>query len=822
MVSRSEPEREIYFHPDATATNPLETESGRRFLEQLDTRRIGDTDHFALTSEELEEFRIAGFSMLELREGEYPRFIQAIEAGVGQALEAGAESGETTPIEGYRTLQDIADPIEQARTALNATTDTFTQLNRTLEGLLEEQAPVRSGDSTEQTITAIHRSALHLEITSALVAALEPGILELDDWHPVIRELRHTRHLGQALNALGHDHFEALLEPMISETRTTTASVLRTNLFQPTPELTMGPLGPVPEFDRQDAVSVLVRRRLSFSIEGRPELQALARQAESTLNRIRTGLGLNEMNIKDSVRLVPKEAWQSHWFEGPNPEGAAFFDPRDDCAFACEELESTPRAEAEKALWLLYAIAHELAHKATAGLGVQDYSVVLNEGIVDKLAFQILREFFGDPPPSGDDLTSILSSDLPLSAMSDPGLSLEEHVPSNDKTRIPSHRWFEQRILSVLFAIDPELAVGLASCAFAGSPDRARELVTDHLGPDVAVLLNRNEPTAPILYEWTERLRNALGGALSEDRRLNAPQSMRAEEIPLTSENLEQIAATEKLGAIDLSSVTRPTQGAQNEVVIFGTDESRFVVRRPLAWSTLPTENQNLRRETRILDLLARNGIEEAPKPIACEADPTSLGTVYLVTTVVPGEPAGDTPEEIESCRRLLSRVHQISLPGAGKLVLDGAFLRGEATTWSDYVNGLFHWNMERLSDHGAIEASLRGQMLDFHNGRVSLVPNDKHSLLHGDTNPGNYLTDGRRATGILDFDFALVGDPMCDRVDFDLKRGTSFVDAASLPYDYRVLLLMGRLRWCCDTNQTDHVDYLKGQIVDVLREHAT
>jgi aminoglycoside phosphotransferase (APT) family kinase protein len=42
--------------------------------------------------------------------------------------------------------------------------------------------------------------------------------------------------------------------------------------------------------------------------------------------------------------------------------------------------------------------------------------------------------------------------------------------------------------------------------------------------------------------------------------------------------------------------------------------------------------------------------------------------------------------------------------------------------------------------------------------------PHDaRHTLLHGDPNPGNYLLDGGRVTAVVDWELAAIGDPRSD-----------------------------------------------------------
>lgn len=147
------------------------------------------------------------------------------------------------------------------------------------------------------------------------------------------------------------------------------------------------------------------------------------------------------------------------------------------------------------------------------------------------------------------------------------------------------------------------------------------------------------------------------------------------------------------------------------------------------------------------------------PEPLWWCADPTVIGQDFYIMRRVAGTAAGHVLVRGASrsalARRLgaeLACLHRVVPP-----VADLEFLEYPAPSPALHAIAAYRGYLDRLPDpYPALEYGLRALEL-------RAPPQDILVLCHRDFRTGNYMVEGDRVTGVLDWEFAGWGDPMED-----------------------------------------------------------
>jgi aminoglycoside phosphotransferase (APT) family kinase protein len=170
--------------------------------------------------------------------------------------------------------------------------------------------------------------------------------------------------------------------------------------------------------------------------------------------------------------------------------------------------------------------------------------------------------------------------------------------------------------------------------------------------------------------------------------------------------------------------------------------------------------------EVPILRSLA-GGALPVPEILHFEPNPTALGPPFLLMRRLRGKPSGDftsfadvTPACLAETARALARLHDIDPRSAGLgkgreppsredrlrgLITDRwQQWRDDAIEPSPLIDYAFHWLLQRCDGSSGAE-----------------------TIVHGDYGPHNLLAEDGHLTGILDWEFAHLGDPAEDLAYF-------------------------------------------------------
>ncbi|HSC23104.1 MAG TPA: phosphotransferase family protein [Casimicrobiaceae bacterium] len=167
-------------------------------------------------------------------------------------------------------------------------------------------------------------------------------------------------------------------------------------------------------------------------------------------------------------------------------------------------------------------------------------------------------------------------------------------------------------------------------------------------------------------------------------------------------------------------------------------------------------------QEFAVLRVAHANGVA-APKPLFLCRDRSVVGRAFFVMERLPGIAAGHrltrepdlVPDPDALAHALganLARLHAIGPRVAGLDVLSPA-----SDDPARNAIGEYRAYLDRLEDaYPALECGLR--WCDVHAPKARAV-----TLVHRDYRTGNYLVDGGRLSGVLDWEFAGLGDPRED-----------------------------------------------------------
>lgn len=151
----------------------------------------------------------------------------------------------------------------------------------------------------------------------------------------------------------------------------------------------------------------------------------------------------------------------------------------------------------------------------------------------------------------------------------------------------------------------------------------------------------------------------------------------------------------------------------------------------------------------------------------------------FLVQEKLPGTPAGsrsisrtqvidrwvtNRSKTSIKLQRIIAQSHTIRSHGYGWPVIKNGKLIGKYKSWNEFFEKeipLWLRSIHKADKHSHTKASKYAQNF------LKQVPPTKPFLVHGDAiNPSNILTQGDRITGIIDWEWSIIGDPaweLCD-----------------------------------------------------------
>jgi hygromycin-B 4-O-kinase len=196
------------------------------------------------------------------------------------------------------------------------------------------------------------------------------------------------------------------------------------------------------------------------------------------------------------------------------------------------------------------------------------------------------------------------------------------------------------------------------------------------------------------------------------------------------------------------TSIERLVEGLESQVFRFEVGEGAFVVRI----------NPSLRGFQK--DLWAASTLTgRVPVPQVMSLGKLADGDAYCVSEWAPGVTLEDLPvaeaedlvEEVAGVWRLIAETDVSSIHGVGDFDPDG---HAPARSWREVL-------VETLE---LARRELRGatDVIDAYERLIDRCPEER-ALIHGDFGSNNVLADGGRITAVLDWDQAMVGDPLYD-----------------------------------------------------------
>jgi aminoglycoside phosphotransferase (APT) family kinase protein len=173
------------------------------------------------------------------------------------------------------------------------------------------------------------------------------------------------------------------------------------------------------------------------------------------------------------------------------------------------------------------------------------------------------------------------------------------------------------------------------------------------------------------------------------------------------------------------------------------------------------------------MDRLEKAGLPSL-KIVALDESDEALGCPFLVMQQAPGRPLRDfeNPETqalpepaLFELGRLLAQIHTIPGRAAGLLLYcsDEHGPIGAHTHWINYVRLRLRAHAEVCQEIGAINSKEVEEIRHIFTVAEPLLTSAPKRFLHGDPGHHNVFFDGQRITAIIDWEDALVGDPVFD-----------------------------------------------------------
>ncbi|MGI8857871.1 MAG: phosphotransferase family protein [Thermomicrobiales bacterium] len=209
-----------------------------------------------------------------------------------------------------------------------------------------------------------------------------------------------------------------------------------------------------------------------------------------------------------------------------------------------------------------------------------------------------------------------------------------------------------------------------------------------------------------------------------------------------------------------------------------GVSNQCFIVddARVIRFNTIDTTVPKFDNERVAYELLAGRGLP-VPSVVALDTSRRLCPYEYIILTRLPGKNLAESwrtlpPVRVRALAReagvALARMHAITLPAFGKLREQDA---PRFHSWPDYFGDYARRYIDAAARDGLLDDALRARLEGaLHRAGGLLTRVTQGVLVHSDYHYENILHDGGRLSGILDFEWALSGDPSYDFMNADVR----------------------------------------------------
>ncbi len=221
--------------------------------------------------------------------------------------------------------------------------------------------------------------------------------------------------------------------------------------------------------------------------------------------------------------------------------------------------------------------------------------------------------------------------------------------------------------------------------------------------------------------------------------------------------------------------------GAARQIVpaTSGVSNCCFIVNDALVirFNTFDTAVPTFANEHVAYDLLTGSALP-VPSVVTLDASRRLVPYDFIILTRLPGTNVAESWQEVAPARvrelayeagTCLARLHALAFPAFGKLrEQDMPRFR----SWPDYFGDYARRQMDAAARYGFLNDLLRTRLeavMDHAHDRLARVT--QGVLVHSDYHYENILQSGGRLTGILDFEWALSGDPSYDFMNADVRE---------------------------------------------------
>ena len=236
---------------------------------------------------------------------------------------------------------------------------------------------------------------------------------------------------------------------------------------------------------------------------------------------------------------------------------------------------------------------------------------------------------------------------------------------------------------------------------------------------------------------------------------------------PITIETIRAIWRTHHLGAP--REIVRAAGGVSNQCFIV---DDACVIR----FNTIDTTVPKFANERVAYELLAVRGLP-IPSVVALDTSRCVVPYEYIILTRLPGTniaeswrtlPSAQVRDLAREAGVALARLHTVTFPAFGKLREQSA---PRFHSWPDYFGDYAHRYIDAAVRYGLLDEALRSRLEGvLHRAGDLLVRVGQGVLVHSDYHYENILHDEGRLSGILDFEWALSGDPSYDFMNADVR----------------------------------------------------
>ena len=240
------------------------------------------------------------------------------------------------------------------------------------------------------------------------------------------------------------------------------------------------------------------------------------------------------------------------------------------------------------------------------------------------------------------------------------------------------------------------------------------------------------------------------------------------------------------IASVEVTGVFRLPQGHSNDTFVVEVEESgaavarRYVVRRDIVHGI--TEPYDIPKEYRLLRALEATAVA-APQVLWLQPDAREFGAPYYVMEFcrgvvadelyLSGDMSGLIGRDTIEGRRAKHRayIHQLATihavdwrkVGLGEMSRPAGFsFAGEPAdgTSDASCRALDEWETRARQESIVVEPLLEEPLCWM---RENMPATPRNVLLHGDCKLSNYMFDGDAVSGVLDWEWARIGDPMND-----------------------------------------------------------